>query len=434
MSAARQPSLALTLRRVVDSRAGIATRLWEMTADPLTPDLFVAAVGGPAPSYFINREPTPWNNSSLGSGAAFSRDQSLWSTVGETMERYSASIYDDDDFLIAREGDLPGPAINLAASILFTAEQQSDEAFPFRSYDAEKPRAWVEGKDCLSGTAIWAPAQLVYLSQGWAAEDLLGQTVSSGLACHVGPDQAILAGLLELIERDGFASAWLLGYAPPKLRLDDATRAGLSAPCLRALASSELPITLCAAANAFGVFNIFAFAEHPELGFGVVGACARFDLAAAVEKAVVEVLHGWTATLRARTGSEAIPEKHEIKKPHDHSLFYLRPEAWAEMKWFRSSPDTVSPLDLQVGSPVADLRDLVLRLAAAGVATCWFDLTSEDVGLLGFRVVRVMAPGLQPLIFGTGLISGDRRRLEANARFWGLDPDTELNGEPHPFP
>jgi ribosomal protein S12 methylthiotransferase accessory factor len=429
----RQPSLALTLRRVVDSRAGIATRLWEMTADPLTPDLFVAAVGGPAASYFINREPTPWNNSSLGSGAAFSRDQALWSTVGETMERYSASIY-DDDFLIAREAELPGPAIAIADSILFTPDQQMDEAFPFRPYDPERPRAWVEGRDCLSDTPVWAPAQMVYLSQGWAGEDVIGQTVSSGLACHVGHERAILAGLLELIERDGFASAWLLRYAPPRLDLDDSTRAKLSAPCLRALASSELPITLCAAPNEFGVFNIFAFAEHPGLGLGVVGACARLDLAAAVEKAVVEVLHGWTATLRARSGTEAIPQKHEIKKPHDHSLFYLRPEAWADMKWFRSSPETVAPLDLQVGSPIADLGELLIRLAAGGVATSWFDLTSEDVGLLGFRVVRVMAPGLQPLIFGTGLISGDRRRLDANARFWGLDPDTVLNGEPHPFP
>lgn len=429
----RQPSLTSTLRRVVDARGGIATRLWELTADPLTPDLFVAAVTGPAASYFINREPTKWNNSSLGSGAAFSRDQSLWSTVGETMERYSASIY-DDDFLIAREAELPGPAIDVGHCILFTADQQADEAFPFHPYDPERPRAWVEGRDCATGNPIWAPAQMVYLSQGWAPEDVLGQTVSSGLACHIGDEQAILAGLLELIERDGFASAWLLGYAPPKLKLDDATRAKLSEPCLRALANSELPITLCAAPNEFGVFNIFAFAEHPELGLGVVGACARLDLAAAVEKAVVEVLHGWTATQRARSGAEAVPEKNGIAKPHDHSLYYLRPEAWAEMIWFRSSAETVTLEDLQIGPPIADLGELVERLAASGVATSWYDLTSEDVGLLGFWVVRVMAPGLQPLIFGSGLISGDRRRLEANARFWRLDPDTVLNGEPHPFP
>jgi ribosomal protein S12 methylthiotransferase accessory factor len=394
----------------------------------------VAAVDGPAASYFVYRQPAKWNNSSLGSGAAFSRDQALWSTVGETVERYSASIYDDAGFLIAREAELPGPAIALANCILFTPTQHSDEAFPFRPYDPGKRRAWVEGRDCLSGDPVWAPAQMIYLGQGWAPEDVLGQTVSTGLACHVGDDQAILAGMLELVERDGFASAWLLNYAPPRLRLDEATRGMLSAPCLKALASSELPITLCAAPNEFGVFNIFAFAEHPELGLGVVGACARLDLAAAVEKAVVEVLHGWTATQRARNGIEPIPEKHEIKNPHDHSLYYLRPGPWMEMKWFRSSPETVEIMDLQRGRPIADWRELAERLAASGVASSWYDLTSEDVGMLGFRVVRVMAPGLQPLMFGTGVISSDRRRLDANARFWGVDPDTVLNTEPHPFP
>lgn len=430
----RQPSLPLTLRRVVDSRAGIATRLYESPADPLAPDLFVAAVSGPAASYFVNRQPARWDNSSLGSGAAFSRDQALWSTVGETMERYSASIYDDDDFLVACEAELPGPAIGLADCILFTPDQQADEAFPFRPYDPQKARAWVEGRDCLSGAPIWAPAQMVYFGQGWAPEDVLGQTVSTGNACHVGVEKAILAGMLELIERDGFASAWLLNYAPPKLNLDDETKSRLSEPCLRAIASSDLPITLCAAPNEFGVFNIFAFAEHQELGVGVVGACARLDLAAAVEKAVVEALHGWNATQRARIGAEPIPERHAIEKPRDHAVFYHQPESWADMKWFRSSPETVDSTDLQKGTSIADSRELAARLAAGGVASSWYDLTSEDVGLLGFRVVRVLAPGLQPLIFGTGVISNDRRRLEANARFWRLDPDTVLNGEPHPFP
>ncbi|HYI39564.1 MAG TPA: YcaO-like family protein [Allosphingosinicella sp.] len=389
---------------------------------------------GPAASYFVNRQPANWNNSSLGSGAAFSREQALWSTVGEAMERYSASIYDNGDFLIAREAELPGPAINLADCILFTPGQQADEVFPFRPYDPEKPRAWVEGRDCLTASPIWAPAQMVYLSQGWPPEDVLGQTVSTGNACHISVERAMLAGMLEQIERDGFTSAWLLKYAPPKLNLDDTTKSKLSAPCLKAIASSDLPITLCAAPNEFGVFNIFAFAEHRELGVGVVGACARLDLAAAVEKAVVEALHGWSACHRARNGAEAFPEKHEIKNPHDHSLFYHQPGPWADMSWFRSSPETVDSTDLQRGPPIAGPRELAARLAAGGIASSWYELTSEDVGLLGFRVVRVLAPGLQPLTFGAGLISGDRRRLEANARFWRLDPDTVLNSEPHPFP
>ncbi len=429
-----QPSLAMTLRRVVDARAGIATRLYEMTADALAPDLFVAAVAGPAASYFINHEPAVWSNTSGGSGAAFTRDQALWATVGETMERYSASIYDADAFTIAREADLPDPAIDMSAFVMFAPEQYGQAGFSYHAYDPERPRAWIKGRDLASGAPVWAPAQMVYLSQGWIAEDILGQTVSTGLACHVGEERAALSGLLELVERDGFASAWLLHWGPPRLRLDADTLARLSPQCRRALANPELAITLCAAPNPFGVFNVFAFAEHPKLKVGCVGACARLDLAAAVEKAVVEVLHGWSATLRARNGVEPIPDKHAIRNPHDHSLYYHQPDTWADMEWFRSSAETVAPDDLRCGAPVETLSDLVSRLDAHGIATSCYDITSDDVALLGFHVTKVLAPGLQPLLFGLSVVSDDRRRLDANARFWGVDSGTALNLEPHPFP
>lgn len=430
----RQPSLPMTLRRVVDARAGIATRLWETTADVLTPDLFVAAVTGPEASYFINHEPALWNNSSGGSGAAFTRDQALWATVGETMERYSASIYDEKEFTIATESELPGPAVDMDDFILFAPPQYADAATPYHAYDPEHSRAWIEGRDLASGTPVWAPAQMIYLSQGWAPGDVLGQTVSTGLACHVGEERAVLSGLLELIERDGFASAWLLKWGPPKLRLDAETRSKLSPQCLKALANPGLPITLCAAPNPFGVFNVFAFTEHPVLRVGCVGACARLDLAAAVEKAVIEVLHGWAATANARRGNEAIPLRHEIKKPHDHSLYYHHADSWAEMAWFRSSEQSVEAASLQAGPSVETLPELVVRLDAHGISTSCYDVTTDDVASLGFNVTKVLAPGLQPLLFGLGVVSDDRRRLEVNARFWGLDPGIKLNPEPHPFP
>jgi len=429
-----QPSLAITLRRVVDARAGIATRLWEMTADALAPDLFVAAVEGPAASYFINHERAAWSNTSSGSGAAFTRDQALWATVGETMERYSASIYDPDAFTLAREAELPNSVIDMSAFILFAPEQYAQAGFGYHAYDPQRPRAWIKGKYLASGAPVWAPAQMVYLSQGWGAEEVLGQTVSTGLACQVSEEAAALSGILELVERDGFASAWLLKWGPPRLLLDEATRALLSPQCRKALANPELPITLCAAPNPFGVFNVFAFAEHPQLGVGCVGACARLTLAAAVEKAVIEVLHGWAATLRARNGVEPIPEKHEIKSPHDHSVYYHSAAAWADMAWFRSSTETVGPDDLQVGLAVKTLSDLVQRLEEHEIATSCYDVTSEDVALIGFHVVKVLAPGLQPLLFGFGAVANDRRRLEANAVFWGINPNTALNLEPHPFP
>jgi ribosomal protein S12 methylthiotransferase accessory factor len=422
------PALLPTLRRVVDARAGIATRLWEMPADPLTPNLFVSATTGPAASYFITYEPAGWTNSSVGSGAGFTREQALWATVGETVERYAASIYDKDDFIVCREADLEGSTVDLGAWIGL-----ADGVAPFSAYDPNVFRAWVAGTSLIDGTTVYAPAQLIYLSQEWQGTELIAQTVSTGLACHSSVDRAALSGMLELIERDGFASAWLLRFAPPRLRLTVAEHSALSHECQVALASCELPITLHAVPNEFGIANVFAFAEAPSRGYGVVGACARASVTDAVEKAVIEVLHGWSATAAARQGTEAIPDLADVRKPHDHSLYYLQPATWAAMAWFRQSPLEIGSNMIAIPLP-GGVDELAGRLAAAGCAPSLFELTTIDVRALGLHVCRTLAPGLQPLTFGAGVYPKDRRRLEVNARQWGITCPSQLNNEPHPFP
>ena len=427
------PALLPTLRRVVDARAGIATRLWELSADPMTPDLFVSAVSGPSASYFIDKSPAAWTNSSVGSGAAFTREESLWSTIGETIERYSASIYDHRDFVRSTTAQLNAPTIDMDAVIGFGHDQYDMPDFPFARYAPQQVRDWVAGVTLPDMHPVYAPAQMVYLSQEWKNGDLLVQTVSSGLACHVNFQRSYTAGLLELIERDGFASAWLLRYAPPRIQLAAHHRAALSHECRNALVRDDLVVSLHLASNGFGIPNVIAFAESRAHGFGVVGASAKLSIVEAIEKAVIEVLHGWTATARARQGLEAIPDRAAIVKPHDHSLHYLAPENWQSMQWFRNSAHTVDSATLDANGP-ADFAEMVACLNIHGLKVHAFDLTTDDIDALGFKVTRIIVPGLQPLTFGLQFVPDDCRRLAQKARHWDIDMPATLNADPHPFP
>jgi ribosomal protein S12 methylthiotransferase accessory factor len=66
------------------------------------------------------------------------------------------------------------------------------------------------------------------------------------------------------------------------------------------------------------------------------------------------------------------------------------------------------------------------------------ELTSPEMRELGFRVVKVLVPGLQPIDFGTQWPHlGGRRLYEAPARAGYLQSRTQprdLNVFPHPFP
>jgi ribosomal protein S12 methylthiotransferase accessory factor len=90
------------------------------------------------------------------------------------------------------------------------------------------------------------------------------------------------------------------------------------------------------------------------------------------------------------------------------------------------------------GDPEADLDKVLSLLEARGFDVIVVDLTTPDVRDLGFRVVRVFIPGLQPL-------HGDHRYPFLGGKRWSDAPfrlglrDRPLTEEgrfklPHPFP
>lgn len=413
--------VAQALRFTVDPHMGIANRFVELGADPLAPDVFVTCADGGAPSYLIDHAPANWYNCSNASGAAYTREASIWSTLGELLERYCASIYDRSSMRRTSARQLGAAVIPMQEMILQ------------RAFDCADEHDWCAGRNMLTGAIAYAPAQLLYLSHEWA-EDMLMQTVSTGLACHSDPDRAALSALLEVIERDGFAAAWTLGMALPRLVLGDADLARLSDQTRRALANENLSLALYALPNAFGVANVFAFATHREYGFGAVGGAAHLCPYQAIEKAVIEALHGWVGFTLTGTRRGADLTQEDIQTPHDHALYYMDRARWAQLDWFLKDGPSLTLDALQAGKRLEGWWGLADSLSRAGYSAYLFDLTTEDIAELGLQIVRVVVPGLQPLSFGKTLPPEDRRRLEKCAVFWGYSMPGHLNVQPHPFP
>jgi|GEM_PF-1255020 len=430
------PSLGRTIRAMVDPKFGIAHRLVELGASPVARDIFVSCADGGPPSYMTDHARTDWDNCASASGAAFSREAALWATLGELAERYCASIYDRGAMETATASALVARGehiVPIEDMILFSDAQYREDDFPFSCYDKNQAETWQAGVRLSDGARCYGPAQLLYLSYEWRTR-MLAQTVSTGLACHSQPETAQLSALLELIERDGFAGAWLVGMPLPELVLTDEDLALLSKQAQWALAHNVLQIKLRAIPNMFGVFNIVAFACHDRLGFGAVGASAKLCPYQAIEKAVIEALHGWIGFSQTIAGKRAPVSLEEIATPHDHALYYMKPERWAELDWFISGGARVNIRDLQSAAPLGSPQALVTRLAEFGLEAYLFDLTTDDMAALGLYVVRALVPGLQPLTFGKTPISQDRRRLETLADFWDWPLPQTLTAQPHPFP
>ena len=432
-----QPGLQATLRRMVDPDYGLANRFVELGAHADAPDLFVTCVeGGPA-SYMVDHAQPVWANCSNASGAAYQRRDACWATLGELAERYCASVYERDAMLVANAKMLPGPTLPVENMILFSEAQYSSPAFPFHRYAIDETYLWQKGQNLTSGGEVFAPIQLLYLSNEWAHQMLM-QTVPTGLACHSDPEAARLSAILELVERDGFAAMWALGRGLPRLHLSATDRLHLSLQTQKALENTVLRVSLYAIPNEFGVANIVAAVEHDTLRFGAFGAAAALSPYRAIEKAVLEAQHTWVGLAQSMPmighQDRPAPQAGDIKTPHDHAYHYMHEENWDTLSWFLSGGQSLGLDELCVTGRMDTSEALIGRLAEHGFETYLFDLTTPDIQSLGLQVVRAIVPGLQPLCFGAGLVTQDRRRLQQLARLWNCAVPSILTNQPHPFP
>jgi ribosomal protein S12 methylthiotransferase accessory factor len=132
---------------------------------------------------------------------------------------------------------------------------------------------------------------------------------------------------------------------------------------------------------------------------------------------------------------------HEVLSMEDHGLFFsssnmlpaldpvLRPSRWVTVR------DVAPP---HVTTDVkSDVLHCVGLLADSGLEVIVVDLTAPEVEEHGFKVVKVLVPGMCPIDFGLWKHLGGLRLYEAPLRMayplTARDP-WHLNLFPHPFP
>ena len=321
-------------------------------------------------------------------------------------------------------------------------ESQLVPGFPFRRFDERTVLRWVEGVDLIRGKPAWLPAQLVYLPP-FPDEPAIAYSTSSGLAAARSFDEAVLGGLLELVERDAFMLAWSNRLSLPLLGWGDDPE--LAAIDGRLFARTRLRYSAVDASAFFGIPTVIGVVHgaRGELGALGVGAASAVCVADAFRKALTEAFsvreHVRDALVEDPTLLPAGPQ--DVATFDDHMRFYGTAERAAGAAFLDAAPERRPAGDVRPlpGASVdARVREVLRRLAARGVSAYAIDVTSPDVRAAGLHVARVVCPELCQLdvmhrarfLGGTRLY---RAAFEAGLlpRPLGLD---ELNPDPHPFP
>ncbi|MBI4694513.1 MAG: YcaO-like family protein [Gammaproteobacteria bacterium] len=269
---------------------------------------------------------------------------------------------------------------------------------------------WIAGEDLATGTPVWVPFEAVSMNTVIAADrhrTFAGGT--NGLASGNEPLEAIVHGLLELVERDAVT---LFHLGPDTARdglrvrgdtvedpicrdlLDKIARAGLEIALWDVTADTGVPCCLAALADptdpALGIYR----------GYG-----AHLDGSVALARAITEAAQS-RLTAIAGSRDDNLPGVYsgtqDPARVARERQFYFDPAP--ARPWAPVLPGTADFAE--------DLEVLLARLRAVGVAQVVAVPLAQPA--LGVPVVKVFAPGLEHYLFAPGWQPGARARRRAS--------------------
>ncbi|MFJ3762037.1 TOMM precursor leader peptide-binding protein [Streptomyces sp. NPDC090080] len=320
-------------------------------------------------------------------------------------------------------------------------------------FDPARPMPWVTGWSLRDERPLLVPARLVYYSAGTRADNFVFEC-SNGCATGGSAEEAILFGLLELVERDAFLLGWYGGLPLPEIDLDS-----VRGPQVRAMVARA----------ALQGYDVHVFDNRVDLPLPVVtglavrrddgpgtlafAAGASFDPETAVESAISEILtyipHLPRQVAERPAELAAMAEDFDlVKHLPDHAALFGLPAMRHHAHGYLTPPQVASLADLFAGwqeqrPRTGDLRDdlTLLRdlLVSAGCDVVAVDQTTPEQRRMGLRTVATLAPGLLPIDFGwLRQRAPHMPRLRTAPHRAGLVPaplgDGDLRLVPHPFP
>lgn len=425
---------------LVDERLGIIRHLVEIKRESGAPNLFTFYAKACDTAAFRKSK-----NFSDGGGASIHRGQAMAKAIGEAVERYCASFYEPDDFLLCPFKNLPVKAVSPERFALFSEEQYLSDHFPYRPFTRDTPVRWAPAVEATSGELCYVPAAMVFVPYhaDGREETPIVQSISTGLACHSTLEAASISAICEVIERDAFTIVWQSKMSPPHIALGSLSCANtdLVGRFLSGGASVELlNITLD-----HGIPTVLAVLGHtaPEFPALVFAAAAHLDWETAIRKSLEEL------ALTLRLGKSLKSHKPRIETDSTfttvidksgHVRLYCDHDQSRFADFLFESSRTVeydALHSLGTGSFQEDLATLLDIMRKRLQPVVLVDVTTPDIRELGLVVVRAVLPGFHPLCFG------HRLRALGGVRLWtvpqqlgypGITQETGDNRFPHPYP
>ncbi len=414
---------------------------------------------------FFHRFSITMQKMNLGSsgGDFFNEESALWKAIGEATER---SLWKTNDHLLQNIQHLPYAKIKSKALNIFKLAGFSEEqkkSCNWMNFDQNAVFGWIPAIS-LTGHAphknIFCPAQLINSSYfnrnvkgtgiGNDKEPLLRHCITTGAATTSGPlEEAIVKGILEIIERDAYIISYLNKLSPPVLDFEHLSfqdedlekvykmfkRYGLEVYLVKLPTDFSASIVSAIILDRSGNGPAFA-----------IGNSAKLDLKSAILGALTEAF-SIRMYLKKNWDIKKESPLPDLKKFNmiDRMIYWARPENMPRLD-FMTQGEKIK-LNLETEENFFNTQEktdgekyykdklqlLIKELGDKKYEACYVELSTPAVKKIGLRSVQVIIPELQPMHLDEELPYLGGKRLHEVPKKTGYLPAETLCQEPHPF-
>jgi len=373
-----------------------------------------------------------------GSGVGLDEEVSSLPALAEALERYCACAYTTDQFISASADELGNQALDLKTIPSCSSTELSHSRCPLVAPDKKAPMRWVRALSLLDGRITYVPVVMVYLYAGFASrKERICLPITTGCAAHTNYENAVLSGILEVLERDAISIIWLQRLPLPRLQIDELSPE-LAVYWERYQRSSrELQCIFFDATTDVGLPTVYGLQiSRSNRRLTTLVSCST---ALDPSKAVIKVMRDMAATRIAFQVPRRTPEHYTDFTGVFHGASYMaRAENAGAFDFLLDGGRTRLLSEVQgpkVGEGRQALSAVVELFRRKQLAVYVIDLSADEALRCNMRVVRVIVPGLQPLSFHyRARYLGHPRIYELPKQLgYTVHAEQDLNPWPQPF-
>ncbi len=399
-----QTDLLALLERVaplIDERCGVLTNPVPLTFAPGFGEHmygYAACVARPTQLHPRPCAMSPELGGLVGYGTALDDPLARVRAVCEGLERYCSVMYPTQGVRRARPGELDGEVCDHARFPQCSETERARGHAHVRAPDPSREDDWIQAFSLLEGVPVWLPLSAVHLGLPIPMSEHVTWPMSTGFAAGSSFEDAVLSGLLEVIERDSLALWWLQQLPMPEIIPDPSN----IDPRLSALLEQgrELGVDshLYDLSTDLGVPVVGVIQVDPHASPHVVtmGACRPRGVDAAV-RVLEEAGSLRIAMLDQAPISPDAFTAGQARTPEEFGALYAGRDAIERFAFALEAPTRRTDFPAPIaGDP---LETIVARLGELGKQVLVVDVTLPEVRAVGVVVVKVIVPELMPISF-----------------------------------